>query len=201
MAATSGSSPLARGLRVRGRLRGCEGGIIPARAGFTVPGVEDPVAGPDHPRSRGVYGDPDYYSRNLTRIIPARAGFTHQPRVLHPGGRDHPRSRGVYQRSKCGAVRRSGSSPLARGLQGPVLRRVRGAGIIPARAGFTRRPTPTRAGSGDHPRSRGVYGGAGQTLQVGHGIIPARAGFTGVPGRHAQPTGDHPRSRGVYVFH
>ena len=30
-------------------------GIIPARAGFTIPGAEQTNSRPDHPRSRGVY--------------------------------------------------------------------------------------------------------------------------------------------------
>ena len=91
-----GSSPLARGLR----LRGCDSQqsvrIIPARAGFTTtpPGTRLGIR--DHPRSRGVYGawkvehDGHPGSSPLARglhaasppgaggggIIPARAGFT-----------------------------------------------------------------------------------------------------------------------------
>ena len=53
----TGSSPLARGLLPhRSPVPGFPG-IIPARAGFTgrcPPGV---IADPDHPRSRGVYGE------------------------------------------------------------------------------------------------------------------------------------------------
>ena len=53
--ATSGSSPLARGLRQGGQGPGAGGGIIPARAGFTERrGVHGPLQR-DHPRSRGVY--------------------------------------------------------------------------------------------------------------------------------------------------
>ena len=75
-----------------------------------------------------------------------------------------------------------------------------------------------RRGTGDHPRSRGVYGTPG-AISVGRigssplargllwawrshyyrrGIIPARAGFTAA--RPMTPAGrsDHPRSRGVY---
>ena len=92
----AGSSPLARGLRRRRRLRVPQRWIIPARAGFTTQTISDLKAHKDHPRSRGVYlnirntivrlsgssplargllnGITDKYL--LTRIIPARAGFT-----------------------------------------------------------------------------------------------------------------------------
>ena len=50
-----GSSPLARGLRRASHTQINRSGIIPARAGFTIPN-RIPVRTPaDHPRSRGVY--------------------------------------------------------------------------------------------------------------------------------------------------
>ena len=112
-----------------------------------------------------------------------------------------------------------GSSPLARGLLTTAENAALGAGIIPARAGFTAMNVFNRPPKKDHPRSRGVYvpcvtwgewlqgssplarglrgaGGEGEALR---GIIPARAGFT-VEGLvdEAAPR-DHPRSRGVYA--
>ena len=51
---------------------------------------------------------------------------------------DHPRSRGVYECVVRAGPALTGSSPLARGLQGVLLLRVEQVGIIPARAGFTR---------------------------------------------------------------
>ena len=113
---TSGSSPLARGLRSStGATRSCTW-IIPARAGFTLLVLGRASIRTDHPRSRGVYppsrsprwsasgssplarGLHDAAVRKAlrARIIPARAGFTtgHCPRT--PGRPDHPRSRGVY---------------------------------------------------------------------------------------------------------
>ena len=115
--------------------------------------------------------------------------------------------------------RRSGSSPLARGLPGRPTYTIRIIGIIPARAGFTE-----SCGSGvhyaeDHPRSRGVYDSsalptataAGSSPlargllvnNVGNGgtdrIIPARAGFTYPHARIIVIPVDHPRSRGVYA--
>ena len=91
--------------------------------------------------------------------------------------------------------------------------------IIPARAGFTRRPSHGPAGIRDHPRSRGVYARrrsarvrlAGSSplargllvmrsfRDIPGWIIPARAGFTKGHQGHGVVRTDHPRSRGVYV--
>ena len=93
---TSGSSPLARGLRgaIPSVRRGSR--IIPARAGFTASVWACTRAVRDHPRSRGVYGRRQHVRQShrgsspLARglpvhligglgvkgIIPARAGFT-----------------------------------------------------------------------------------------------------------------------------
>ena len=91
-------------------------------------------------------------------------------------------------------------------------------GIIPARAGFTRRPVAPRSSTSDHPRSRGVYpnplhevGLAGGSSPLARGlpwltegrdswtrIIPARAGFTPTTALTTSANSDHPRSRGVY---
>ena len=172
-----GSSPLARGLRrgdlmSPGKLR-----IIPARAGFTLHPIRRRRRRRDHPRSRGVYDDDAYRallddgSSPLARglpcssswahcsvgIIPARAGFTSRRARPAPRRRDHPRSRGVYRALPPGRTVQLGSSPLARGL--PLAGRDRhpGAGIIPARAGFTSLTAARTFSSKDHPRSRGVY--------------------------------------------
>ena len=111
-----------------------------------------------------------------------------------------------------------GSSPLARGLQPWVGPGRRSSRIIPARAGFTTGTRAASPGTGDHPRSRGVYHwryaivtpGTGssplarglRSLRCGRepdgGIIPARAGFTVWRRPAVLLPGDHPRSRGVY---
>ena len=90
-------------------------------------------------------------------IIPARAGFTASVSVSGLRPRDHPRSRGVYRSALWVRTPPLGSSPLARGLQigGPLI--IHGRGIIPARAGFTRRVGVILDTEEDHPRSRGVY--------------------------------------------
>ena len=175
--ATSGSSPLARGLlghadAARGRL-----GIIPARAGFTGGLVRRPGRPGDHPRSRGVYmvavaprtvrpgssplarGLPPAgrsFSQSV-RIIPARAGFTGPGRRRGRDRRDHPRSRGVYGARARGTCTERGSSPLARGLRMTAPTIPAEVRIIPARAGFTIFHLGRRRAPRDHPRSRGVY--------------------------------------------
>ena len=135
----AGSSPLARGLPARSHQGDDAGGIIPARAGFTGRYGYRADYLPDHPRSRGVYADELAHIHGALGIIPARAGFTCAPRGPPSIRRDHPRSRGVYLASAPVSGRSGGSSPLARGLPLRSLRSLRRRGIIPARAGFTRR--------------------------------------------------------------
>ena len=183
MVSPRGSSPLARGLPRRRRLHLHRGGIIPARAGFTVRAAVQLL-------ERGG-------------IIPARAGFTLCSSAISFLRADHPRSRGVYEgRQEMGDVR-LGSSPLARGLRMMLVPPLMRTGIIPARAGFTHVCGSADGGDADHPRSRGVYPGViviaghpggssplarglpGEVLYDHHinRIIPARAGFT-LPGYH-----------------
>ena len=235
-----GSSPLARGL-LQGRSAPAAGiRIIPARAGFTRPETADRRPQGDHPRSRGVYngkparttwaGGSSPLARGLLglatiadtqwRIIPARAGFTMGAWRSRPRTPDHPRSRGVYRAERIEDDEEFGSSPLARGLLLAEHPHREEDGIIPARAGFTRRRLRRRRRSRDHPRSRGVYTltatGLGEQqgssplarglphrhrprLPAGR-IIPARAGFTHYEPDHHHCHADHPRSRGVYAL-
>ena len=172
-----GSSPLARGLRLFEEVDVGWDRIIPARAGFT---FTRPYASSyirDHPRSRGVYARPTRartsrlgsspLARGLPpakpaeimpgRIIPARAGFT-SPHHHHPtSNEDHPRSRGVYAMCRGTWATAMGSSPLARGLLGRLVKGGDLIRIIPARAGFTAGGADGEERQRDHPRSRGVY--------------------------------------------
>ena len=168
------------------------------------------------PLARGLRA-PLLILRLRSGIIPARAGFTQPGAGYKPGDKDHPRSRGVYYGRNNGKFRIAGSSPLARGLQSSVGLVYRPTGIIPARAGFTRRFLHVRARGQDHPRSRGVYSAfdpvdnPGGSSPLARGlrilisgprsrprIIPARAGFTKENQRGGGRKQDHPRSRGVY---
>ena len=215
---SSGSSPHARGLRVRdvhGRLRLR---IIPACAGVYAPATTcGQTCSGSSPHARGLQD----LRRGCDRgegIIPACAGFTPTTCYATPRTPDHPRMRGVYEAQCVREVGDDGSSPHARGLP-HVAGAVRlGHGIIPACAGFTTgscRPPP---GPTDHPRMRGVYapavsvagslGGSSPHARGLHhgppagrglvGIIPACAGFTRDAARGGADVRDHPRMRGVY---
>ncbi len=200
-----------------GVLRGAQR-IIPARAGFTrCAGLADLLAG-DHPRSRGVYTDQLTVTGNASGSSPLARGLPAPPRPAQPPAPDHPRSRGVYGPYSPSTTSVGGSSPLARGLPSLSSFCVRAVRIIPARAGFTVRHSPTSCQDADHPRSRGVYrhgwlhpGEKGGSSPLARGllaaggkanpdmrIIPARAGFTSQLRPRPWTTGDHPRSRGVY---
>ena len=192
-----GSSPLARGLPADDEHFGVSGRIIPARAGFTANTLITRSRTKDHPRSRGVYrrgGCPrgswagsSPLARGLpqdadgllqaVRIIPARAGFTEGADAPEVPGQDHPRSRGVYPRMRTASSRRSGSSPLARGLLGRQNRLRPVDGIIPARAGFTSPSRSPPAPCRDHPRSRGVYPGASRSQIAYVGSSPLARGL------------------------
>ena len=194
----------------------------------------------DHPRSRGGYPRGSWREHrrpgssplarglqgiaakpiNFIRIIPARAGFTPTGRMTAWSPPDHPRSRGVYAVNAAKNAQAAGSSPLARGLREEPTDSAPHRGIIPARAGFTRRRLARGPRRWDHPRSRGVYFGLeedsalvdgssplarglhqGRALAPVHsGIIPARAGFTSKRIAVSSTSWDHPRSRGVYFF-
>ena len=215
---STGSSPLARGLRSAPEMILGVRRIIPARAGFTYSlFLCSPHSG-SSPLARGLPHGPYSFSQ-WAGIIPARAGFT----TPGPGVRgctgDHPRSRGVYTHTYTVRAVVPGSSPLARGLPQRRHRLPGRSRIIPARAGFTLRGGRCCSRARDHPRSRGVYGGLhrGETGAVGSSplarglprarckprwrsrIIPARAGFTRRSTARTRACTDHPRSRGVYL--
>ena len=173
----NGSSPLARGLRGGSAPPQGAGGIIPARAGFTIMMAACTRALGDHPRSRGVYPSATGWRRTRI-IIPARAGFTRASNETVSCLSHHPRSRGVYADKDKANGSYYSSSPLARGLRAASLRAGDSTVIIPARAGFTLVDF--------------------FALPVDR-IIPARAGFTRRYGCPGHPWRHHPRSRGVYT--
>ena len=196
---STGSSPLARGLREAERAPLAPRRIIPARAGFTARPSSSGLTSRDHPRSRGVYsgsegggsfsGGSSPLARGLhparqdilehRRIIPARAGFTGTGVPATAAYRDHPRSRGVYLAGMSTTHVDEGSSPLARGLLTPKGIDVEKERIIPARAGFTRSPCSWSRRTPDHPRSRGVYASPCPSRPSANGSSPLARGLPG----------------------
>ena len=153
-------------------------GIIPARAGFTLPVRADYCHPGDHPRSRGVYPARRRRCRGAGGSSPLARGLLWDEISLLSILPDHPRSRGVYTHTALSVPSGPGSSPLARGLRTVAPLISRASRIIPARAGFTPPSQRARCARADHPRSRGVYD------------ADIRRAYRG---------GDHPRSRGVYM--
>ena len=91
-----GSSPLARGLRLRPGVAHVTLRIIPARAGFTrVSYSRMHITTGSSPLARGLQVGRDGPVA-IAGIIPARAGFTATKFCLGCEPGDHPRSRGVY---------------------------------------------------------------------------------------------------------
>ena len=110
----------------------------------------------------------------------------------------------------------SGSSPLARGKRWDILAGIKTPGLIPARAGKTKRVARPTARARAHPRSRGENQRqqAMTTLRMGSSplargkpakqirgrhilrLIPARAGKTIINKSSQNILAAHPRSRG-----
>ena len=172
-----GSSPHARGARLR-RGRGLHaGGIIPACAGSTRPAGAGSRTSWDHPRMRGEHrslaaiaaspagsspharGAPSLIRcwRASARIIPACAGSTRRWGCTGGRRRDHPRMRGEHLLSAVDSHRCPGSSPHARGARTFPLTRLPAARIIPACAGSTRNALGRHRWRRDHPRMRGEH--------------------------------------------
>ena len=104
-------------------------------------------------------GTPSTIARLISRtgLIPARAGNTVRIKTGYAGKWAHPRSRGEHYHKVHSALFLSGSSPLARGTPVTWQPVYTGAGLIPARAGNTPRPTVKLFSPRAHPRSRGEH--------------------------------------------
>ena len=207
----SGSSPLARGTRLRVLQSRIEGRFIPARAGNTAPAPRRPTGGAVHPRSRGEHGSRPADSPGLDgssplargtrvgqepaqegeRFIPARAGNTGRVRVRVCSRSVHPRSRGEHDLVRHWAYEQTGSSPLARGTRMGLRR---GDGLlrfIPARAGNTDKAAMQVRKSPVHPRSRGEHILHEESPVVNPGSSPLARG--------TQRDGGHAGSGGRFI--
>ena len=238
MSRREGSSPLARGTRGRPPDTRALRGLIPARAGNTSATPPLTACRRAHPRSRGEHPRLWHLQRQPTGssplargtqtgarniaiklgLIPARAGNTPQPRYAPLQARAHPRSRGEHDYAAFSGVPAGGSSPLARGTHAVNLETRICSGLIPARAGNTRRDDQKKKSIRAHPRSRGEHTCHGISLlcasgssplargtrgalpapHTDQGLIPARAGNTMPEMMMSGIIGAHPRSRGEH---
>ena len=149
--------------------------LIPARAGKTGDQSEYSRYWPAHPRAGGENardtartwidrgssprgrGKPrqDRRSHQRRRLIPARAGKTRCHRDDIGRCEAHPRAGGENCWRWCRSCRRSGSSPRGRGKLADLPGSDDAFGLIPARAGKTRRACPATKSPMALPRAGG----------------------------------------------
>ena len=154
---------------------GAGSGLIPARAGKTLPLLDSMAARTAHPRACGenvggavqavaavgssprVRGKPDDWCPRCgdLRLIPARAGKTVSHLDLPGPLRAHPRACGENIAGSAARYGQPGSSPRVRGKRDVVGGQDEPLGLIPARAGKTDgQPGRIKKGSA-HPRACG----------------------------------------------
>ena len=152
-----GSPPHTRGIRHGGSPLSFMTGITPAHAGNTLPHSVTIVPAPDHPRTRGEYGQ-------RTCGQPADRGSPPHTRGILPTFViescfvwDHPRTRGEYVTQSVYLSDPEGSPPHTRGIPFNALSTSGESGITPAHAGNTYTYWEHLKASKDHPRTRGEY--------------------------------------------
>ena len=132
-----GSSPRGRGKRRSRRSFSARPGLIPARAGKTLMGVERfLVVTGSSPRGRGKPRRA-VSSRLMRGLIPARAGKTVAHELVCVARGAHPRAGGENVRSRASWAWPIGSSPRGRGKPYGSHTLSVLPGLIPARAGKT----------------------------------------------------------------
>ena len=173
----AGSSPRGRGALLGGQPGHHPHGIIPARAGSTLPQRRRTRSRRDHPRAGGEHASGSVCmtakmgssprgrgarlvaaaGRAIPGIIPARAGSTSVLATVNAGTRDHPRAGGEHDTMNTTEMSAKGSSPRGRGARRERYDELDAEGIIPARAGSTQPAGWCGAGRRDHPRAGGEH--------------------------------------------
>ena len=151
----SGSSPRVQGAGPEGRQVQGLPGVIPAYAGSRSASRPRPsTAGGSSPRVRGAVCV-GMSAVTDVGIIPARAENSRYHHATKATYGDHPRACGEQQLDGITAKDVEGSSPRVRGAAGTHRLLLREAGIIPARAGSSRRRCMCPRRPWDHPRACG----------------------------------------------
>ncbi len=196
-----GSSPHARGARLRAPVRWPGPGLIPACAGSTQSWSPMLWSPPAHPRMRGEHsslrrsaasssgsspharGAPRDMSNSapVSRLIPACAGSTSWASRTRMWWAAHPRMRGEHLFPRWLVTFHVGSSPHARGAPGLHCAEGRRVGLIPACAGSTVLERRRGQSAAAHPRMRGEHHAPRVDPVHGAGSSPhARGARTGV---------------------
>ena len=175
MAEDEGSSPRVRGKPPAQSNSGREGGLIPARAGKTLPVMKSAKSRAAHPRACG---------ENRVRILAADKVRGSSPRV---------RGKLAPSPPACGAP---GLIPARAGKTSVRLKIVRRLGAHPRACGENRRLPQSKADCpGSSPRVRGKRAIMRPRFMLGR-LIPARAGKTVGGGPGAATWKAHPRACG-----
>ena len=119
----NGSSPRARGTRLRHSQRLFQRRFIPAGAGNTLGRICMRRSRPVHPRGRGEHARAPKLLARQIRFIPAGAGNTKRTARRRTPGTVHPRGRGEHCWGRALGQGCFGSSPRARGTPGSRLPR------------------------------------------------------------------------------
>ena len=183
MSAGVGSSPLTRGKRASHTPSRARTRLIPAHAGKTKPFHHPRVGVGAHPRSRGENGTRSALAYVTEGSSPLTRGKPLGAVSLVVRGRAHPRSRGENIEDVRAVPTALGSSPLTRGKRSRAATRSARAGLIPAHAGKTTRPSGVAHWPWAHPRSRGENQVQVLKAHLGDGSSPLTRGkpLTGVP--------------------
>ena len=191
-----GSSPRGRGkpsrvVSVAARVR-----LIPARAGKTCAGMRSTRRRPAHPRAggenfcdcmntRGGFGSSPRgrgkprespHRPGAHRLIPARAGKTRAPLLRKAPIAAHPRAGGENTCHRYGPHLIRGSSPRGRGKRRGYVDAGVDLGLIPARAGKTRRACGAVRRPTAHPRAGGENMVTAYNTRTGVGSSPRGRG-------------------------
>ena len=153
----TGSSPRARGTRLRDFFGGFGRRFIPAGAGNTNARSQDlALDSGSSPRARGTRSLATQ-TPAVARFIPAGAGNTQEPTAVDYQSTVHPRGRGEHATTLSRTTPQYGSSPRARGTRSARDDRYQQTRFIPAGAGNTVRPQRHGIATTVHPRGRGEH--------------------------------------------
>ncbi len=207
-----------RGIRIRRNPAVLRPGISPAHAGNTYRLRSLHPCSTDQPRTCGEYsrgvnvcdgvGGSAPHMRGIPkitagkawaiRISPAHAGNTRDGGIPRLAMWDQPRTCGEYNSRAASKIRRPGSAPHMRGIQGAGSADCRSQGDQPRTCGeYSPWSAPACVSRGSAPHMRGIPVTRPSVLGI-RGISPAHAGNTVAVSFVSPGIWDQPRTCGEY---